>query len=259
MTTGTSFKNGSTPTVVLVHGAFTDASSWAGVIAELQESGIPVTAVANPLRGAATDAAYLAGVVAAIDGPVLLVGHSYGGVVITVAAAELDNVVGLVYVAAFALEEGESVLDVTGRFPDSLLGPALRPAVLRTPDRAEAVELYLREDRFPAVFAADLPERLTSVAAAAQRPIAAVAFEESSPDASWKTLPSWYVVATADQAIHPGAQRFMARRAGADTVEVEASHAIALSRPAAVAGHIRTAATAPHAVGHTRPAQRSNR
>ncbi|MEV1246093.1 alpha/beta hydrolase [Nonomuraea sp. NPDC049750] len=254
MTTGNSFKNGSTPTVVLVHGAFADASSWAGVIAELQASAIPVTAVANPLRGPATDAAYLAGVVAAIDGPVLLVGHSYGGVVITRAAAQPGNVVGLVYVTAFALESGESVLDITGRFPDSLLGPALRPAVFRTGDGAEAVELYLREDRFPAVFAADLPERLTSVAAVAQRPIAAVAFEESSPTASWKSLPSWYVVATTDQAIHPAAQRFMAQRAGADTIEVDASHAIALSRPAAVADHIRTAVTATQAVKHTHPA-----
>jgi pimeloyl-ACP methyl ester carboxylesterase len=253
-TSRSSFKNGSTPTVVLVHGAFADASSWAGVIAELQDSGIPVIAVANPLRGPATDAAYLAGVVAAIDGPVLLVGHSYGGVVITGAADQLGNVVGLVYVTAFALEAGESVLDVTGRFPDSLLGPALRPAVFRTGDGQEAVELYIKDDRFPAVFAADLPERLTSVAAVAQRPIAAVAFEESSPTASWKSLPSWYVVATADQAIHPAAQRFMAQRAGADTIEVDASHAIALSRPAAVAGHIRTAATATQAVKHTHPA-----
>lgn len=254
MTAERSFKNGSTPTVILVHGAFADASSWAGVIAELQASGIPVTAVANPLRGLATDAAYLAGVVAAIDGPVLLVGHSYGGAVITWAGAQPGNVVGLVYVAAFALDAGESVLDVTGRFPDSLLGPALRPAVFRTVDGQEAVELSLKDDRFPAVFAADLPEPHTSVAAAAQRPIAAVAFEDSSPDASWKTLPSWYVVATADQAIHPDAQRFMAKRAGADTIEVDASHAIALSQPAAVAGHIRTAATATQAVQHIHPA-----
>ncbi|MEO3853668.1 alpha/beta hydrolase [Acrocarpospora sp. B8E8] len=236
------FKNGSTPTVLLVHGAFTDASSWAGVIAELQAAGIPVIAVANPLRGLATDAPYLAGVAAAIDGPVLLAGHSYGGVVITQAGAQAGNVVGLIYVTAFALEEGESVLDLAGRFPDSLLGQALRPAAFRTGDGQEAMELYLRTDRFASVFAADLPERLTSVVAAAQRPIAAVAFEESSPGASWKTLPSWYVVATADQAIHPAAQRFMAERAGADTIEVDGSHAITLSQPAAVAGHIRTAA-----------------
>ncbi|MER6514894.1 alpha/beta hydrolase [Nonomuraea sp. NPDC001636] len=254
MTADRSFRNGSTPTVVLVHGAFADASSWAGVIAELQDSGIPVTAVANPLRGLATDAAYLAGVVAAIDGPVLLVGHSYGGAVITWSAAQPGNVVGLVYVAAFALDEGENVLDITGRFPESALGPALRPAVFRTADGEEAVELFLKDEQFPAVFAADLPDSLTSVAAAAQRPIAAVAFEDRSPDASWKTIPSWYVVASADQAIHPDAQRFMAERAGADTIEVDASHAIALSQPAAVAGHIRTAATASKAVKHTHPA-----
>ncbi|MER6831875.1 alpha/beta hydrolase [Streptosporangium sp. NPDC000563] len=256
MTAERSFKNGSTPTVVLVHGAFADGSSWSGVIAELQDSGIPVTAVANPLRGLATDAAYLTGVVAAIDGPVLLVGHSYGGAVITWAGTRPGNVVGLVYVTAFALEAGESLLDVTGHFPGSLLGPALRPAVLRAADGEETVELFLKDERFPAVFAADLPGPFTSVAAAAQRPIAATAFEDSSPDASWKILPSWYVVATADQAIHPAAQRFMARRAGADTIEVDASHAIALSRPAAVADHIRTAATTTTtgAVKHTHPA-----
>ncbi|MFI0357973.1 alpha/beta fold hydrolase [Actinomadura sp. 9N407] len=250
MLTRSSFRNGSTPTIVLVHGAFTDASSWSDVIADLQADGFAVTAVANPLRGQATDAAYLAGVVAAIDGPVLLVGHSYGGVVITRVGAQAGNVVGLVYVTAFALEAGESVLDVTGRFPDSLLAPALRPATFRTGDGEEAVELFLKTDRFAAVFAADLPDRFTAVAAVAQRPIAAVAFEESSPDAGWKTLPSWYVVATADQAIHPAAQRHMAQRAGADTIEVDGSHAVALSQPAAVAGHIRTAATATQAVKH---------
>jgi pimeloyl-ACP methyl ester carboxylesterase len=242
-----SFVNGSTPTVLLVHGAFTDGSIWSGVIAELLGAQIDVRAVANPLRGVGTDAAYLVGILSAIDGPVLLVGHAYGGVVVTEAGAGADNVVGLVYVAAFAPAEGESVLDLTARYPDTQLGPALRPATFRTATDDPAVELSLAMERYRAVFAADLPERLTSVAAVGQRPIAAVAYQQRCTAAAWRTLPSWFVVATADQHIHPEAQRFMARRIGAGTIELDASHAVALSRPVDVAGHIRTAALTPHA------------
>lgn len=227
------FVNGSTPTVLLVHGGFADASSWSEVAADLQDAGIEVIAPANQLRGVTSDAAYLAGIVGGIDGPVLLVGHDYGGVVITQAGAQADNVVGLVYVAAFALAVGESLLDVSARFPDTLLGAALRPT--------GNAELYVTTDRYHEVFAADLPERLTSVAAAAQRPVAVATFEQRAAAAAWQRLPSWFVVATADQAIHPEAQRFMARRIGADTIEVDASHAIVRSRPVEVAAHIRTA------------------
>ncbi len=241
-----SFVNGSTPTVLLVHGAFTDSSIWSGVTAELLAAEIGVLAVANPLRGIATDAAYLASIVSAIDGPVLLVGHAYGGVVVTEAGARTDNVVGLVYVAAFAPAEGESVLDLTARYPETQLGPALRPTTFRTAADEPAVELSLATDRYRAVFAADLPERVTSVAAVAQRPIAAVAFQQRPTAAAWRTLPSWFVIATADQHLHPEAQRFMARRIGAETIEVDASHAVALSHPTEVAGHIRTAARARH-------------
>lgn len=235
------FVNGSTPTVLLVHGAFTDGSSWTGVIGELQAAGLAVLAVANPLRGAATDAAYVGSIAADIDGPVLLVGHSYGGAVITRVAAGADNVVGLVFVAAFALDEGESILDVAGRHPDTLLGPALRPTSFPVDDGQPGVDLYLAADRFRDAFGADLPESVTAVARVAQRPIAAVAFSEPAGIASWTTLPSSYVVATADRAIHPEAQRFMARRIRADTIEVEASHSVAVSRPTEVAGHIRAA------------------
>lgn len=238
------FQNGSTPTVLLVHGAFTDGAGWSGVIAALQADGVDVQALANPLRGTAADAAYIAGIAAAIDGPVLLAGHSYGGMVVDRAAVLAPNVVGLVYVAAFVLAEDETVAEVTDRFPDSLLGPALRPAPFPTADGSPGVELYIREDRFAEVFGADLPRSDTVVAAAAQRPVAASAFEEASPTVAWRTLPTWFVVATADRAIHPEAQRFMAHRAGATTVEVDASHAVALSQPAAVAAHIRTAALA---------------
>jgi pimeloyl-ACP methyl ester carboxylesterase len=240
------YVNSSTPTVLLVHGAFADTSSWSGVIAELRDAGIDVMAAANPLRGVAADGAYIASIAGAIDGPVLLVGHCYGGAVITQSASQADNVVGLVYVAAFAPAEGESVLDVAARYPDTLLGPALRPATFPIGNET-AVELYLATDRYREVFAADLPEGVTSVAAVAQRPVAAGAFQESPTFAAWKTLPAWFIVATADQVIHPQAQRFMAGRARAKTIEVDASHAVALSRPTDVAGHIRTAAIATRA------------
>jgi len=241
-TSQTSYRNGSTPTVLLVHGAFADASGWAGVIPALQAAGVDVIAPANPLRGLAVDAAYIAGVAGEIDGPVLLAGHSYGGAVITTAGAQAGNVVGLVYIAAFAVDEGESALDVAGRFPQSRLNQALRPATFTTGCGEPGVELYIKNDAFPEVFAADLPEHLTTVMAVTQRPIAAAALEAKSQAAAWRTLPSWYAVATADQAIHPDAQRFMAKRAGAQTVEVNASHAIALSQPAAVAELVRAAA-----------------
>jgi pimeloyl-ACP methyl ester carboxylesterase len=242
MASARSFQNGSTPRVLLVHGAFADGSSWAGVIAELQAAGIDVQAPANPLRGTAADAAYVAGIVAAIDGPVLLVGHSYGGMVIDRAAVLAPNVVGLVYVAAFVLVEGESVTDLTSRFPDSLLAAALRAAPFPGDDGVSRMELHVEADRFAEVFGADLPASLAAVTAVTQRPVAAVAFEETSPVVAWRTVPTWFVVATADRAIHPDAQRFMAQRAGADTIEVDASHAVARSQPAAVAAHIRTAA-----------------
>jgi pimeloyl-ACP methyl ester carboxylesterase len=251
MTGRRAFVNGSTPTVLLVHDAFTDASSWAGVIAELHQAGIGVMAPANPLRGLASDASYLAGTVGTIDGPVVLVGHSYGGVVITQAGALVDNIVGLVYVAALALAEGESILDLTGRYPDTLLSRALRPASFPLGEAGRGVELYLTTDRYRAVIAADLPEHLAAVAAVTQRPVAVAAFEEGPTVAAWRSLPSWFVIATADQAIHPDAQRFTADRAGADTIEVDASHSITRSRPAAVAEHIRAAAISARAPNGT--------
>jgi pimeloyl-ACP methyl ester carboxylesterase len=229
--------------VLLVHGAFADGSMWTGVISELQAAGIGVIAVASPLRSLASDAAYVASAVAEIDGPVLLAGHDYGGAVITAAGSAAANVAGLVYAAAFAPDEGESALDITGRFHGSHLMSALCPATFPGVDGAPAVELYIDREAYPRVFAADLPYRLAAAAAAAQRPITAAAFEEKSPAAAWKTAPSWYIVATADQVIPPEGQQFMARRAGAHTIAIDASHAIALTQPAAVAGHIAAAAS----------------
>ena len=229
------------PTVVLVHGAFADASSWAGVIAELQSTGLDVIAPANPLRGVAADAAYLASVVGQVPGPVLLVGHSYGGVVISNAAPQADNVVGLVYVAAFAPDEGEAVQGLAEHATDSLLGPALRPAQYPTGDAAPGTELYVDPASFHDVVAADLPAAQAAVLAASQRPASALAFGEPSGPVGWKTLPSWALVATADKVIGVSGLRLMAGRAGATTVEVDASHSVAVSQPGAVADLIRTA------------------
>jgi len=185
---------------------------------------------------------------------VLLAGHDYGGAVITAAGSAAANVAGLVYVAAFALDEGESALDIIGRFPGSQLLPALRPAAFPGADGGPAVELYLDREAYPRVFAADLPHRSAAVTAATQRPITAAAFEEKSPAAAWKRAPSWYIVATADQLIPAEGQQFMARRASAYTIAITASHAIASTQPAAVAGHIAAAASSASRRRHDRPA-----
>ncbi|MFI6790699.1 alpha/beta fold hydrolase [Nonomuraea sp. NPDC050383] len=232
------------PTVVLVHGAFADAGSWSGVIAELQGHGVPVVAPPNPLRGLAADAAYVASVAAQIDGPVVLVGHSYGGAVITVAGAA-ENVVGLVYVAAYVLEDGESLGELQGRFADSPLGANLRQTSYPVEGGGSAVEFTIAPEAFPQIFAADVPAEVTRVLAVTQRPLAGGAFAEAASTAAWRAKPSWAIVAGADQAINPEVERFGAERAGATVVEVAgASHAIAVSRPQEVAGVIREAVRA---------------
>lgn len=232
------------PTVLLVHGGFADGSVWAGVIPQLQAAGIDVKALANPLRGLASDAAYVAGAAAAIDGPVVMAGHCYGGAVITVAGSSADNVVRLVYVAGFSLDEGESVIDLISRFPGSQLLPALRPATLHGDAGGSGMELYLDREAFPRVFAAGMPLREAAAAAAAQRPVAAAAFEEKSPAAAWKTVPSWFLIAKDDQVIPAAAQRFMAQRGGMHVTEIGASHAVPLTHPAVVGGQIAAAAFA---------------
>jgi len=233
-----------TPTVVLVHGAFADAGSWNGVIAELRRHGVPVVAPPNPLRGLASDAAYIASVAAQIDGPVVLVGHSYGGAIITVAGTT-ENVVGLVYVAAYVLEEGESLGELQGRFPDSPLVSNLRQATYPVDGGDPAVEVTIVPEAFPSVFAADVPIELTEILAVAQRPLAASAFTETATAAAWQSKRSWALVATADRAINPEVERFGAKRAGATILELEgASHAVAVSRPKEVAELIRDAVRA---------------
>jgi pimeloyl-ACP methyl ester carboxylesterase len=229
-------------TVVLVHGAFADASSWSAVVAQLLAAGLDVRAVANPLRGLAADARYVADLVSAVQGRVLLVGHSYGGAVITNAAGRLANAVGLVFITAFAPEEGESLTAIAEQFPDTLMGPALRQTVVRAEHGDKLAELSIDRAQFPAVFVADVPATTAAVMAASQRPIALAGFTEASGEPAWRLLPSWYLVATDDRAIHVDAQRSMARRAGSHIAETAGSHAVMVSQPTAVADLILTAA-----------------
>jgi pimeloyl-ACP methyl ester carboxylesterase len=236
------------PTIVLVHGAFADASSWNGVADLLLQQDHTVIAPANPLRGIALDSAYIASAINQIDGPVLLVGHSYGGAVNTNAAASAPNVVGLVYVAAFAPDEGERLGEVEEGSKDSVLNSALVPLHYPVNGGEPAVEFAIDPEKFHDAFAADLPEEQTAVMAATQRPAAELAFSEASGPPAWKTLPSWAVVATGDKAAGADVIRSMAERAGADTVEVQGSHVIMISQPQAVTDQILKA------VGATVPA-----
>jgi pimeloyl-ACP methyl ester carboxylesterase len=222
-----------TPTVVLVHGAFADASSWNGVIERLQAGGLRVAAPANPLRGISHDSAYTARVFEQTPGPVLAVGHSYGGAVITNAASRAENVVGLVFVAAFAPDEGEALGEVEAGSKDSVLNSALVP--LRYPSGdGTAVEFAIHPDKIHEAFAADLPPEQTALMAATQRPVAEAAFSEPSGPPAWKRLPSWTVVATGDKAAGTDVIRSQAQRAGATITEVEGSHVIMISQPQAV-------------------------
>jgi pimeloyl-ACP methyl ester carboxylesterase len=233
------------PTVVLVHGAFADASGWNGVIERLQAKGVPVTAPANPLRGISIDSAYIAGVLEETPGPIVAVGHSYGGAVITNAARQAKNVVGLVYVAAFATEEGERLADAEAASKDSVLNSALVPLHYPAANGGEpAVEFAIDPEKFHDAFAADLPTEETTVMAATQRPVAELAFSEPSGAPAWKDLPSWAVVATGDKAAGADVIRSEAERAGATITEVEGSHVIMVSQPQAVTDVILEAVAA---------------
>jgi pimeloyl-ACP methyl ester carboxylesterase len=238
------------PTVVLVHGAYADASSWNGVIERLLARGIKVTAPANPLRGISIDSAYIARVLEQTPGPVLAVGHSYGGAVITNAATGAKNVVGLVYVAAFATEEGESLGDVEAGSKDSVLNSALTPRHYPTPNGGDpGVEFAIDPARMRDAFAADLPAEQVALMAATQRPAAELAFSEPSGPPAWKNLPSWAVVATGDKAAGTDVIRAEMERAGAKITEVEGSHVIMISEPQVVTDVILEALAAVQAPG----------
>jgi pimeloyl-ACP methyl ester carboxylesterase len=234
----------SKPTVVLVHGAFADASGWTPVIDRLHRRGYPVLAPANPLRGVAADAAYLKNALAQIKGPIVLVGHSYGGFVMTNAATGNANVKALVYIAAFAPAEGDTVQGLTGRAPGSLLGAeTLDVRTFPAPDGTLVPEAYIKTSAFREVFAADLPKRTTEVLAASQRPAALATLGEPSGPPAWASIPSWALVAGADKTIGSANLRFMAKRSKAKTVELKGvSHAVLVSRPKETAQLILTAA-----------------
>ncbi|TGD85467.1 alpha/beta hydrolase [Mycolicibacterium sp. CH28] len=221
----------SLPTVVLVHGAFADASTYAPVAKALLDEGISVVAPAVPNRSLLGDAREIRFAIEQIDGPVLVVGHSYGGAVITVAGAA-DNVVGLVYLAGYALAEGESLGELQGRFPDSELPPALVQTSVPESVSGEArVDVTVVPERFGPVIGADVEAGLIATLAVSQRPLAATAFVEPAPVAAWRSKPAWAVVASADHAINPEVQRFGYQRAGAIVTEVDSSHLVMLSHP----------------------------
>ncbi|MFF3439049.1 alpha/beta hydrolase [Streptosporangium sp. NPDC002721] len=231
------------PTVVLVHGAFAESASWNGVVADLKRRGYPVVAVANPLRGLKEDARYLRSVLDGLTGPIVLAGHSYGGSVMSEAADGAEGVVALVYVASFQLEVGEGTGELAGKFPGNELGPALNPVPYPV-DGGTGTDLYIRQDSFHAVFAADVAPETAELMAATQRPIEAAALGDKATRAAWRTIPSWAMVTTRDLAIPAEAMRFMAKRAGSTIVEIDASHAVTVSRPDAVADLVDAAARA---------------
>jgi pimeloyl-ACP methyl ester carboxylesterase len=239
--------NTESPTVVLVHGAFADASSWNGVIERLQANGTPVTAPPNPLRGISFDSTYIASAIEQIEGPVLTVGHSYGGAVIT-NAGNAKNVVGLVYVAAFAPDEGEMLGAVEAESKDSVLNSALVPRQYPSANGGTATEFYIDPAKARDAFAGDLSDQQAGLIAATQRPVAEAAFSEPNGPPAWKHLPSWAVVATGDKAAGTDVVRSMAERAGAKITEIAGSHVIMISQPDAVTNVILEAVAATTAV-----------
>jgi len=227
------------PTIVLVHGAWADGSSWNGVITGLQHDGYTVDAPPNPLNGAASDSAYLASYLKTITGPIVLVGHSYGGFVITNAATGNTNVKALVYVDAYMPAQGETLNGLTTQFPGSRVSP---DALNFAPEPGGAIEAYIKQADFRDILANDLPARQADELAATQRPINAAALDEPSGTPAWATIPSWDVIGTADHALPEAAQAFMAQRAGSTVTKVDASHLSMISHPALVRNVIEQAA-----------------
>ncbi|NAZ74412.1 alpha/beta fold hydrolase [Kineococcus sp. T13] len=231
-----------TPTVVLVHGAFADAASWAPVTAELLRRGFAVRVPPVANRSLSADAAYVRSFVEQLEGPVLLAGHSYGGAVITVAGVA-ENVVGLVYVSGYALTEGESLGQLQGGFPDSDLAANLVYAPYPVEGGEPGTDVSVAVDAFPAVFAAGVPEETARVLAVSQRPLSAFAFGEPASAAAWRTKPSWGIVSSADRTIDPEVERFGYTRAQVrKIVEVDAPHLVMQTHPADVADVIAGAA-----------------
>ena len=243
----------SRPTVVLVHGAFAESASWDGVIGRLHAEGYTAIAVPNHLRSLSGDAESVASVLDSIEGPVVLVGHSYGGSVISGAALGRENVRAMVFVAAFAPEEGESIGELSGFYPGSTLGETLKFVPL--PDGT--TDLYIRREEYRGQFAADVSAERATLMAATQRPLRDVALNEASGPPAWKDVPSWFVIPGLDKNVPPEAQRFMAERAGArEILEIEdASHAVGVSHPEEVADVIFAATAHVEQLAHNQPAR----
>ncbi|MER6567848.1 alpha/beta hydrolase [Streptomyces sp. NPDC001093] len=244
--------SGGKPTIVLVHGAFADSSSWNGVIERLERRGYTVMAPANPLRGLYSDSAYIASVLKSIRGPIVLVGHSYGGAVISTAAAGNPEVKSLVYISAQMPDVGESGMSLAARFP-SAIATATTSVPYRTGE-AGGADLYLKRDKVHPVFAACLPMSQANLLGVTQRPAATTAFSQTAKVAAWKNIPSWALVSRQDRTINPDQERFEARRAKSHTVEINSCHVSLIARPDAVADLILQGATA---AGSARPGSRT--
>jgi pimeloyl-ACP methyl ester carboxylesterase len=240
-TMNTDPQDASQATVVLLHGAFAESASWNDVIRRLQDQGYTVIAAANPIRSVSGDAEFVASIFEAVEGPIVAVGHSYGGTVITNAVRD-NNVEALVYVAGYAPEEGENALELSGRFPGSTLGETLWSVPLSD----GSTDLYIRQEKYHGQFAEDVPAEQTALMAVGQRPLRDVAANEASGPPAWRSIPSWFVFGELDKNIPVAAHRFMAERAGArEVVEIEgASHAVGVSHPDEVADVILRAAEA---------------
>jgi len=219
------------PTVVLVHGAFSDASGYAGVVNILRARGVEARAPMNPLRGLSSDAQAIALYTTSIDGPIVLVGHSYGGAVISQAAHAVKEVAGLVFLSAFALDEGESCATVQEGFPPPPSAKAVIPSPYEAPGAAGGPDLYLRIADFHQTFCADLPDDVAATMSVSQRPLSAAAFTEPASAVGWKEFPAWYLISTADAMISPECERHMAQRMNATTEEAECSHAGFIAQP----------------------------
>ncbi|MEU2113978.1 alpha/beta hydrolase [Streptomyces sp. NPDC019507] len=241
---GTAPRASDKPTIVLVHGAFADASAWTGVVERLQAAGYPVMAPANPLRGLQYDGAYTASVLRSIKGPVVLVGHSYGGAVINEAALNSPNVKALVFAAGFLPAKGESASELAAKYRGSTLGQTLKQVPFPLPDGSgTGKDLYIKQELFHKQFAADVAPSKAAVMAATQRPVAAQALEDRASGAAWQNIPSFDLIASNDNNIPAAAQRWMAKRANAVSVEVPSSHAAPVSHPEAMAELIERAAS----------------
>jgi pimeloyl-ACP methyl ester carboxylesterase len=237
--------NSPKPTIVLVHGAWDNSSGWDAVITKLVQDGYPLIAPADPLRDLASDSAYISSVLDTITGPIILVGHSYGGAVITNAAVDHANVKALVYIAGWALDQGDSIAQLLTKYPGSLIGPATtigRPYPL--PNGGQGTDLYLTREGVATAFAADVSPQVQDQIFATQRPFSEDALNSKSGVPAWKTIPAWYLVTSEDKAIPPATQLFMAERAGSHISEVKSSHVAMYSHPDSVVDIILKAANA---------------